>query len=1003
MTIGLDGNLWVVDKGNNRIQKFDPSGKFLMKFGSAGAGDGQFNRPTQLAVDRDGNLLVADANNNRIQKFDPSGKFLMKFGSYGTGSGQFDAAEGVAADAEGNIWVADTYNGRIQKFDETGKFIEVVSSRGSGAGQLGEPTGIDVDPSTGNVWVADWQNNKVAVFDKNGDFFGQFGTAGTNAGQFSHPDEVDVDAKGNVWVGDQSNGRVQRFDLNGVFVGQFGSAGSGEGQFNFAYPMGIAADRNGRIWIADVNNSRIQRWQLGHYSTPVPPPIDLTDGDPKVDVDTEAGFVSKVSSNAAGTHTYTHVGEYLTAHKGPAGEVVYAKDASGRLSKVTLPNGTWASVAYFADNRVKSVTLKQAAWVSSKTTTFEYQDAPQRRSIVDPPDAPVITYEIGADGSVLKWWNSAQPPTIDFVAGTLWSNKEKDDALWAGDHLLTVQAFSAEGVASVDVVVNGNELVHETTCEQKPEVAGIECVNPPLKSEWVMSTESYPPGHLQIEVIVTNHAEGTTTKRFWVDVPEPPPPPAPGTPIPPKFAEILRFREDYGLEKVFPVANEIERNERILNLIKAWYEGDPVARASREQWGVPLRPEDVAEMEYREWLFGVNGERIDQWVEASNPGTYAGYYMDHAAGGIMRVGFTSGQAEQLASLKSALSLVGQERLQAYPTTPTVPYVQVRATTQSVYDAVASNATLGSLVVSIEDDEAGKAVRVGTPNVAQVESTLKQILGASAPFTVEYETASGSLLGERYRNEGRMRAGDYINGPFYTPGGIRAGNQACTAGFGAKDDTAFKPNGEEKVRVFLLTAGHCYGKIEQEVWRSPHDAVEGVFPEDDKVEVGKLKRNALQYAEYGGVRTDGAAIRIFEGGIVPRGIFGWEGHLLPTEPAGRARKGDIVCYSGAISKNVSCGRIVKRTWRWVSGEEYNLAGYWVRFPEDRHPVEGDSGSPVWMRRSGASIGLVSAGRPDDSLTETLVAPLLHPPNMPSIRVPGILRHMGMEPLQLALGG
>jgi hypothetical protein len=108
--------------------------------------------------------------------------------------------------------------------------------------------------------------------------------------------------------------------------------------------------------------------------------------------------------------------------------------------------------------------------------------------------------------------------------------------------------------------------------------------------------------------------------------------------------------------------------------------------------------------------------------------------------------------------------------------------------------------------------------------------------------------------------------------------------------------------------------------------------------------------------------------------------------------------------GMASLTVARGRIVARSLNWhVEGTSTYLAGYWVRFPEDKRPIPGDSGSPVWNKRTGASIGLVSFGRPLGSFEETLVVPLLHPPNMPANRVPGILHHHGMAPLQLKLGG
>lgn len=430
-----------------------------------------------------------------------------------------------------------------------------------------------------------------------------------------------------------------------------------------------------------------------------------------------------------------------------------------------------------------------------------------------------------------------------------------------------------------------------------------------------------------------------------------------------------------------------------------------MARATYERWGVPLRPVDVAELEYREWLYDVNTEKIDQWVDATNPGSYAGYNLDHAAGGIMRIGFLGNQEEQLANLETSLSLVGGSRLSVYPTPPTVPYVTVRATTQSVMGAIESNPTLAGLIVSVEDDEAGRATRVGTPNVAQVEGILAQMLGANAPVAVEYEADGGALLGGRYRNKGRMRAGDYINSDPFPFEGIPTG-KPCTAGFGAEDRRP-RSNGGEIVRLFLLTAGHCAAKTNGEVWRNTYDGDhEFPFAEAGKTEVGRIRRSAIQWVESGGVRTDGAAIRITQGAIVPQAIWGWGGNALPTKPPRKARKRNVVCYSGAISKQVACGKIVARSinHRGIGGgAPFGLAGYWVRFPEGKCPVKGDSGSPVWNLRTGASIGLISAGRPDGSFEETLVAPLLHPPNMPANRVPGILHHHAMAPLRLKLGG
>src|SRR3972149_1227097 len=90
--------------------------EFVNKWGSAGSGDGQFNTPRAIAVDSSGNVYVVDSGNHRIQKFTSEGVFLTKWGSAGSGDGQFNYAFGVAVDSSGKVYVADWDNHRIQKF-----------------------------------------------------------------------------------------------------------------------------------------------------------------------------------------------------------------------------------------------------------------------------------------------------------------------------------------------------------------------------------------------------------------------------------------------------------------------------------------------------------------------------------------------------------------------------------------------------------------------------------------------------------------------------------------------------------------------------------------------------------------------------------------------------------------------------------------------------------------------------------------------------------------------
>ena len=93
-----------------------PPCSFLTTWGSSGSGNGQFNSPTGVATDGSGNVYVVDTGNNRVQKSDANGTFLTTWGTAGSGNGQFSAPIGVATDGSGNLYVADTNNNRIQKF-----------------------------------------------------------------------------------------------------------------------------------------------------------------------------------------------------------------------------------------------------------------------------------------------------------------------------------------------------------------------------------------------------------------------------------------------------------------------------------------------------------------------------------------------------------------------------------------------------------------------------------------------------------------------------------------------------------------------------------------------------------------------------------------------------------------------------------------------------------------------------------------------------------------------
>lgn len=974
IAVDLQGNLWVADKSNNRIEKFTRQGQFLAKYGSLGSGNGQFNRPSSIAVDRDGNILVADSNNHRIQKFNMAGEFISKFGSLGSGNGQFKKPEEVVADPKGNIWVADTENARVQQFDEEGQFLKAF-----GAGTLGVPTGVDVD-SSGNVWVADWSKNRITVFDSNGAFKSHVGTTG----QFNHPDGIEIDNKGNVWVGDQSNNRIQQLNLAGQKVGEFGSVGSGEGQFNLDFPMGIASDAEGRLWITDVINHRVQRWLIANYAATAGT-LDLKDGDPSVEVDSEAGLVSAVAGGQAGEHDYSHVANRLTSHDGPDGETKYTYDSTGRMTSVTLPNGTAGTIVYNTiSGRVKSVTVDPAGAAPAKKTEFEYTDEPRRTTVV-PPDAPHVTYDIGADGSVLKWWNAQQPPVFDDIAGTLYDNREKSTAIWVGDHNLSIQAHSEEGIASIQVLINGSVLVDEKTCAQDPEKSGIECKTE--INEWVTSTELHPPGRLNVEVIITDRLGQTASERFWINIPPPPPPPAPGTPIPPKFRDIAKFREDYGLEVVDPVANEIELNERIFNLIKAWYEANTpegqVARATMNRWGVPLRPRDVAELEYRTAYWSQAGKAVPAWAATNASNSFAGMYIDHPAGGVIRTGFTGDQSGQLNALKQGAGLMAPDRFAPFSFSPQRSLVSLQGVEDQVWAAEKSYPA--GLINRVVLDVKANVVSVGATDVNQATSRLHSDLGSQAPIQVYYSPSGLQPQNDFERITGPILGGDEI---------ILSWAGPCSAGFGAFQQWT-KPNGQPGYKMFVLTAGHCVLLYEEHVSRRSNPNPTPA----QKQEIGVTKRTGYD-ENPNTMDTDAAAILLKSNYLLPRQINASPAPPIDVKGMELPGQGTRVCHIGRTSKEVLCGEVISGQPEFVqyADEEGNLEEQeFLQICFEARSEGGDSGGMTWIEGTNTAVGILVSATEPPAVPVSCFTPLMPYPGRADI--PGALADPGMAPLQL----
>ena len=157
------GRLYVVDAQACCVQVFDSAGRWLQQIGTGGAGAGELNRPTHVAVDAAGSVYVTDALNSRVQVFDSAGRFVRSIGCHGDSSGHFGRPKGVAVDDEGRVFVVDGLFGVVQIFDRAGHLLLDLGEHGQESGQFWLPSGVAIGDG-GMVVVADSYNRRLQVF-----------------------------------------------------------------------------------------------------------------------------------------------------------------------------------------------------------------------------------------------------------------------------------------------------------------------------------------------------------------------------------------------------------------------------------------------------------------------------------------------------------------------------------------------------------------------------------------------------------------------------------------------------------------------------------------------------------------------------------------------------------------------------------------------------------------------------------------------------------------------
>lgn len=155
-----------VSSEHHRVRVFDAvSGDHLFDIGKRGNGPGEFNLPRDAAIGKNGQIYVVDGGNFRVQVFDRNGKYLQSFGSIGKQLGNFARPKEVATDHDGNVYVVDSAFGNFQIFNPDGELLMYVGERNEtdGPARYMLPSGIYVDED-GRVYVVDQWFKRLDVY-----------------------------------------------------------------------------------------------------------------------------------------------------------------------------------------------------------------------------------------------------------------------------------------------------------------------------------------------------------------------------------------------------------------------------------------------------------------------------------------------------------------------------------------------------------------------------------------------------------------------------------------------------------------------------------------------------------------------------------------------------------------------------------------------------------------------------------------------------------------------
>ena len=148
IAIDREGDVYVADWKNDRVQKFSPEGEYLATFGRSGREDGELHRPTGVAIDKEGDVYIADCGNDRLNIYTADGTFLTAF---------IGDADKLSVWAQGVVNANPDYQKARLRADPTPEL------------RFRRPVAVNVDDE-GRIMVLETQSPRIQIYVKERDF-----------------------------------------------------------------------------------------------------------------------------------------------------------------------------------------------------------------------------------------------------------------------------------------------------------------------------------------------------------------------------------------------------------------------------------------------------------------------------------------------------------------------------------------------------------------------------------------------------------------------------------------------------------------------------------------------------------------------------------------------------------------------------------------------------------------------------------------------------------------